>query len=168
MTDATKQACQLYRQLHAQSPNIVALSDDGLVRIVGDDIACIATALADRARAVWEAAAKYWGSNPPYNKLALGFPSDAYPKWGDVFAAWCRQQAGGEAVRWTSEKPTVPGWYWFKQDIMRDGELSDSFIMYINHLGEACESGSTTRHSVHTLCPHWAGPIPAPGGDDDE
>lgn len=33
-----------------QSPNIVALSDDGLLRIVGDEITCIKAALSARER----------------------------------------------------------------------------------------------------------------------
>jgi hypothetical protein len=68
-----------------------------LMNYPAEDVATVVAFAAARERAVWLEAAKYWDNNPPYSKLELVFPSDAYPKWGNVFAAWCRQRA--EAVK---------------------------------------------------------------------
>ena len=48
--------------------------------------------VAAERKKVYEQIAAFWETDPPYKELDLNFPMEDYRKWGNVFAAWCRQQ----------------------------------------------------------------------------
>ena len=62
-------------------------------------------------------------------------------------------------MKWTTEKPTKPGWYWFK-------DHSYKYIMYINPdimpNGKDGYDGKEWMFSWEAL---WAGPIEEPEDD---
>lgn len=56
-----------------------------------EGIAVIAAALREREQGVWEQAAKFW-ETVDASEMAKQYPSEQYPKWRDIFVAWCRAQ----------------------------------------------------------------------------
>ncbi len=57
------------------------------------DVGVITKALAQARRETLLEVAEAW-DRMDHAELAKSFPSmDLYPKWGNIFAAWCRQQA---------------------------------------------------------------------------
>jgi hypothetical protein len=70
-------------------------------------------------------------------------------------------------LKWTTEKPTRPGWYWWRMDagdciveIDRDAHDNDSLYML--------EPGPDGGVSLDILTGQWAGPIEPPGEERDE
>lgn len=43
-------------------------------------------------RGVWEQAAQFW-ETVDAGEMAKQYPTEQYPKWRDIFAAWCRDQS---------------------------------------------------------------------------
>ncbi len=68
----------------------------------------------------------------------------------------------GDAVKWSSNKPTKPGWYWWKDrelgpDIIPIVEVS-SGLVYDSGLGVECQ----IPVGEYGYKSEWAGPIPEP------
>lgn len=67
--------------------------------------------------------------------------------------------AGAADMKWTSEKPTRKGWYWWRQDkeavICRVWEWWDKQELYVRFEG-------SDSAPVNTLDGEWAGPLDPP------
>jgi hypothetical protein len=73
-------------------------------------------------------------------------------------------------LNWTSEKPTKPGWYWFKSDthsalvLLREGTVPDAGLWADE--GEDVQYNEGHQDGVHdyitNLAGQWAGPILPP------
>ena len=61
-------------------------------------------------------------------------------------------------MNWTSEKPTVPGWWWH----LCEG-LEQAIIVFVSE-GLFIEQGAW---HVSELSGSWAGPLLPPGGEDE-
>jgi hypothetical protein len=64
-------------------------------------------------------------------------------------------------MTWTHEKPTVPGWYWYKSAVWKTFSIETVFqspnrSCYINSCGHIVP--------VDDVDGEWAGPIPEPEG----
>ena len=60
------------------------------------------------------------------------------------------------AVTWTSEKPTVPGWYFWKQQPRGHETVVRVFDTYVYW------GGGLRTEDISNVSGQWAGPIPAP------
>jgi hypothetical protein len=67
-------------------------------------------------------------------------------------------------LKWTSEKPTAPGWYWW-----REVEASDRFTAVIHWDASDSVFIDGCRYSKETFNGQFAGPIPEPtdASEDD-
>lgn len=64
----------------------------------------------------------------------------------------------GEEMKWTTEKPTKPGWYWFKST---EGTVRIYEIVWLGGEPTAKVGGlSCPFKNLHDR--HWAVPIPEP------
>lgn len=60
-------------------------------------------------------------------------------------------------MTWTSDKPTVPGWYWYR------GYEDADRVVHVMDNGESLVACSFEfSESMFYLDGQWAGPIPAP------
>jgi hypothetical protein len=64
-------------------------------------------------------------------------------------------------MTWTSEKPTVPGWYWY-----RDNAVPSRIVEVSTRSGGALWVTRMQRNGcfVDRLYGQWSGPIEPPGG----
>lgn len=69
------------------------------------------------------------------------------------------------ALRWTRERPTMPGWYWFRNEEYGT-RIVFAFNLYGDHLCFAPPVFGAD-HDRPVEC-EWAGPIPEPIGGGDE
>ena len=67
-------------------------------------------------------------------------------------------------MNWTNEKPTVPGWYWWRQlAVDHPGVIvSVSFINGGMHLSFVAEYGTYVYSEIGREESQFAGPIPEP------
>jgi hypothetical protein len=77
-----------------------------------------------------------------------------------LFAALSKAK---QPVRWTKNKPTTPGWYWYKDGsaeviVQVEIGLFDSF-----HKEFVQWSGAKQRTPLHHLTGVWDGPLAPPG-----
>jgi hypothetical protein len=68
-----------------------------------------------------------------------------------------QQEVARSALTWTSDEPTVSGWYWVRP-VPRYG------VTYVPAITQVViDSRSGVVASIPRTCPwHWAGPIPEP------
>ena len=73
-------------------------------------------------------------------------------------------------MNWTNERPTEPGWYWYRDEeygpapvyVEWFGFISDPDARYLS-IGSACgEEYYWPSDEVAKLTGAWAGPIPIP------
>jgi len=82
---------------------------------------------------------------------------------------WDREQRLAQNVlRWTSDKPTVPGWYWYRTGA---GDASDwhrdyAFIIRVDAIADEClyvaMDGSDVGYALEDAHGQFAGPIQEP------
>ena len=63
-------------------------------------------------------------------------------------------------MTWTTEKPTVPGWYWWRYEKGRKATMLNVSQSHIQQMDIFTE-GSLVMF-LNEVPGHWAGPIPAP------
>ena len=67
-------------------------------------------------------------------------------------------------LRWTSEKPTEPGWYWYRD--IDDASYGTEMCHVENVNGELCGAfNDRDMPPVDNLNGQWCGPLPRPGGE---
>jgi hypothetical protein len=67
-------------------------------------------------------------------------------------------QTGGGGMRWTRNKPTVPGWYWWKTYAVMTNQEAGTSIVFVAE-DRYC---SIEGDYVENLGGEWAGPLPLP------
>ncbi|MCP9449630.1 MAG: hypothetical protein NNA31_11155 [Nitrospira sp.] len=60
-------------------------------------------------------------------------------------------------LRWTTAKPTVPGWYWYRGD----AHEADAFIVEVDSVGQF-QWPDGGYQEVSLAKGEWAGPIEEP------
>lgn len=81
----------------------------------------------------------------------------------------------GCGLRWKKEKPTAPGWYWYRNDAYDEPQIVELLIVH----GRRCVSfsGSDITHWIddpgfplaeRLMAGEWAGPIPLPSPLDSQ
>ncbi len=60
-------------------------------------------------------------------------------------------------LRWTTTKPTVPGWYWYRGD----AHEADAFIVEVDSVGQF-QWPDGGYQEVSLAKGEWAGPIEEP------
>ena len=85
----------------------------------------------------------------------------AKPALGGKQQQWLAQQALAAVPpqptrTWTSEKPTLAGWYWLKEPDSVEAE-----IVYVGMM-QAVWFNSGRREQLHNVQGHWYGPLDSP------
>lgn len=69
-------------------------------------------------------------------------------------------------MNWTNEKPTAPGWYWYKNPAHGHDAEKDADIIDIDPVeDEALFPGEYASRLLSMLTGEFAGPIPKPGAE---
>ncbi len=81
----------------------------------------------------------------------------------DLAAETMRSIADGlvRPLRWSAEKPTVPGWYWWRNKTPNGGYITD--MLEVGEQLTVYNDQTHKSHSVDEFQGEWAGPIPEPG-----
>ena len=72
-------------------------------------------------------------------------------------------------MTWTTDKPTVPGWYWWRRLNRPDWPVVASKIVLVIDRDGGLYQLSVGWHEIRDWyfeCSEWAGPIPVQGGDE--
>ena len=79
-------------------------------------------------------------------------------RYGDLVIE-AERQLGNPALSWTTDKPTMPGWYWWREVDSKDG-----FIVQVDIEGETVSSSGTADDASldEMVGGEWAGPLEPP------
>ena len=104
-------------------------------------------------------------------KLEAGYPSSCYVNLDEIDAAYkrdvavivaaMREHEAALTLTWTTEKPIVPGWYWWRYG----GCDRIRYVHSVDHVQPAilrveCPDG--WYEDIHNVDGEWAGPVQMP------
>ena len=75
------------------------------------------------------------------------------------FAGSMGRTTGAAAMNWTTDKPTKPGWYWYRGEC--DGHTV-KVIHFIDDDGDGPYLATSEDVALHDLDGEWAGPVEPP------
>lgn len=65
-------------------------------------------------------------------------------------------------MKWTSDPPTIPGWYWSKTSNDRTMSFVTIFLVYDLENGQELMAGHEELKPVSQIGGFWAGPLEPP------
>ena len=67
-------------------------------------------------------------------------------------------------LKWTSEKPSAPGWYWWRGEGDIEGEILEIYVQTSEAVSElrAWLTKEEANYPLSTIKGQFAGPIPVP------
>jgi hypothetical protein len=67
-----------------------------------------------------------------------------------------------ETLTWTTDKPTEPGFWWYRKHQTHAPSLLETYIALNRQLYTRFCDGSGSRYPVETFDGEWAGPLEPP------